>query len=105
MLKTILFGSTSISSNKQPVPKTQGRVWQVTAVTPGAIAFMAVLVCFNTYVNDLTDVCWAIFLHSPDQEFAAIGAKTQIGYAKRFSMYKKFLMVNAHRKCIKNLFR
>jgi hypothetical protein len=45
MLKTILFGGTSISSNKPPVPKTQGRVWQVTAVTPGAIAFVAVLVC------------------------------------------------------------
>jgi len=45
MLKTVLFGGASISSDKPPAPKTQGRVWQVTAVTPGAIAFMAVLVC------------------------------------------------------------
>lgn len=52
MLKTILFGGTSISSNKPPVPKTQGKVWQVTSVTPGAIAFMAVLVCFRIYLRD-----------------------------------------------------
>jgi hypothetical protein len=44
MLKTILFGATSISSNKPPAPKTQGKVWQVTVVTPGAIAFVSVLV-------------------------------------------------------------
>jgi hypothetical protein len=44
MLKTVLFGGFSISGNKPPAPKTQGRLWQVTAITPGAIAFMAVLV-------------------------------------------------------------
>lgn len=44
-------------------------------------------------------------MHSPDQEFASIGAKTRIGYAKRFAMFKKFLMANAHREHIKNLFR
>lgn len=48
MLKTVLFGGSSISSNKPPAPKTQGKVWQVTAVTPGAIAFMAVLVSLLT---------------------------------------------------------
>ena len=50
MLKTILFGGTSISSNKQPAPKTQGKVWQVTVVTPGAIAFVAVLVRPHIYL-------------------------------------------------------
>jgi hypothetical protein len=50
MLKTILFGGTSISSNKQPAPKTQGKVWQVAAVTPGAIAFVSVLV--SPYLRD-----------------------------------------------------
>ena len=50
MLKTILFGATSISNNKPPLLKTQGKVWQVTAVTPGAIAFVAVLVCPHTYL-------------------------------------------------------
>jgi hypothetical protein len=49
MLKTILFGGTSISSNKPPALKTQGKVWQVTAVTPGAIAFVAVLVSPHVY--------------------------------------------------------
>lgn len=52
MLKTILFGGTSISSNKPPVSKTQGKVWQVTSVTPGAIAFVAVLVCPYIYLWD-----------------------------------------------------
>ena len=48
MLKTILFGATSISNGRPPALKTQGRVWQVTAVTPGAIALVAVLVCPRT---------------------------------------------------------
>ena len=47
MLKTILFGATSISSSKPPAPKTQGKVWQITTVTPGAIALVAVLVCLH----------------------------------------------------------
>ncbi len=47
----------------------------------------------------------AIFLHSPDQEFAAVGAITKIGYSKRFAMFKKFLMDNAHQKHTRNLFR
>jgi hypothetical protein len=52
MLKTIYFGGTSISSNKPPVPKTQGKVWKVTTVTPGVVAFMAVLVCPHIYLPD-----------------------------------------------------
>ena len=51
MLKTILFGATSISNNKPPVPKTQGKVWQVSAVTPGAIACVAVLVCHCLFMR------------------------------------------------------
>ena len=44
-------------------------------------------------------------MHSPDQEFASIGAKTHIEYGKRFVMFKKFLMDNAHQETVKNLFR
>jgi hypothetical protein len=44
-------------------------------------------------------------LHSPDQEFASIGANTQIPYAQRFAMFKQFLMENAHRDNIQNLFK
>jgi len=56
MLKTVLFGGTSISSNKMPAPKTQGRVWQVQKVTPGAIAFMAVLVSLLV-IHDSVAIC------------------------------------------------
>ena len=51
MLETILFGATSISNNKPPVLKTQGKVWQVSAVTPGAIACVAVLVCPRLFMR------------------------------------------------------
>jgi hypothetical protein len=43
-LKSILFGPTSLNSKKPPSPVMQGKVWGTTFVTPGAIAFMAVLV-------------------------------------------------------------
>jgi hypothetical protein len=44
-------------------------------------------------------------LHSLDQEFAPVGARTRIQYGKRFAMFKRFLMENAHRENIKHLFR
>ena len=44
-------------------------------------------------------------MHSPDQEFASVGVKTHIEYGKRFTMFKKFLMDNAHLETVKNLFR
>jgi hypothetical protein len=44
MLKSILFGPGSLSSKKSPSRITQGKVWGITRVSPGAIALMAVLV-------------------------------------------------------------
>ena len=44
MLKSILFGLSSLNSKKPPSNVTEGKVWGNTFVTPGAIAFMAVLV-------------------------------------------------------------
>jgi hypothetical protein len=46
----------------------------------------------------------AIFLHSPDQEFALIGAKSEIPYQKWFQRYKQFLMKNSASPNIKDLF-
>ncbi|KAF8961519.1 hypothetical protein BDZ97DRAFT_1921203 [Flammula alnicola] len=89
MLKSILFGPTSLSSDKPPSRITQGRVWGTTFVTPGAIAHMAVL---------------AIFLHSPDTELASIGAKSNIPYEKWFNLYKDFLTKHATKPNIKALY-
>ena len=44
MLKSILFGPSSLNYKKPPSPATQGKIWGVKRITPGAIAFMAVLV-------------------------------------------------------------
>lgn len=108
MLKSILFGPSSLNSRKQPSPVTQGKVWGLTFVTPGAIAFMAVLVSqivlllfplFNITLN-----LQAIFLHSPDKEFASVGAKSNIPYENWFGQFKYYLMSNANKDQIKQLF-
>ena len=66
MLKTVFFGGSSLSSNKPPAPKTQGKVWQVTIVTPGAIAFMVILVflfVIHGYRDSLMDARQFSYIH------------------------------------------
>jgi hypothetical protein len=46
----------------------------------------------------------AIFLHSPDKEFAPVGAKSNIPYENWFGHFKSFLMSNAHKEQIKKLY-
>jgi hypothetical protein len=46
----------------------------------------------------------AIFLHSPDKEFAPVGAKSNIPYETWFGYFKSFLIVNAKKDRIKELF-
>jgi hypothetical protein len=46
----------------------------------------------------------AIFLHSPDKEFASVGAKSNIPYEKWFGQFKGYLMANAHKEQIKELY-
>ncbi|KAF8162343.1 hypothetical protein BJ912DRAFT_935489 [Pholiota molesta] len=88
MLKSILFGTSSITSDKI-ASNSQGTAWGVKFVTPGAIALMAIL---------------AIFLHSPDYEFASVGARSQIPYEKWFNNFKAFLMANAAKENIRDLY-
>lgn len=45
----------------------------------------------------------AIFLHSPDCEFAEVGAKTDIPYKHWFNLFKDFLMKNTNNSNVKNL--
>lgn len=49
MLRTILFGPGSLKpGGKKPnSPRTCGKLWGVAGVTPGAIAFVSVLVSFQ----------------------------------------------------------
>lgn len=44
MLRAILFGPSSLTNSKAPLPITHGCEWGVDCVTPGAIACVAVLV-------------------------------------------------------------
>jgi len=44
MLRSILFGSSSLSATRAPSTATVGHLWGVKFVTPGAIAFVSVLV-------------------------------------------------------------
>jgi hypothetical protein len=106
MLKSILFGPSSLNSRKPPSSITQGKVWGTTFVTPGAIAFMAVLVSqlVELYIFLLFDIFQAIFLHSPDKEFASVGAKSSIPYQNWFGQFKQYLMANAHKQQIKELY-
>ena len=47
----------------------------------------------------------AIFLHSPDCEFAEVGAKSDIPYKNWFNMFKEFLMKNSTNLEIEALFK
>ncbi|KAH9476949.1 hypothetical protein JR316_0010865 [Psilocybe cubensis] len=89
MLKTVLFGPSSLNSKKKPSGRTQGRMWGLSVVTPGSIALMAV---------------WAIFLHSPDREFASVGAISGIPYERWYMHFKSFLMKSAGKPHIQKLF-
>jgi hypothetical protein len=46
----------------------------------------------------------AIFLHSPDCEFAEIGAKSDIPYKAWFNLFKEFLLKNVKNPNIEALF-
>lgn len=66
MLRTILFGPSSLNSEKKKPnsPKTAGTMWGVSGVTPGAIAGVSVLVSIMITVTlvsqsgELTATCF-----------------------------------------------
>jgi len=108
MLKVILFGPSSLGKENYAKPKTWGKLWDVTRTTPGAIAFVAVMVrfFFHTFECQWYWLCFqARFFLSPDEEFAPQGAKSQIHYQKDFNAYKYLLIAKANNKYIKDLFK
>ena len=44
MLRAILFGPSSLTNVKAPLPMTHGCEWGIDRVTPGSIALVAILV-------------------------------------------------------------
>lgn len=97
MLRSILFGSSSLTATKAPSTATVGHLWGVKHVTPGAVAFVSVLVSsLCSIYSRTTNFYWiyeqAIFLHSVDDTFEANGRKSFIPYKKLFSTYKQIIM-------------
>jgi hypothetical protein len=54
---------------------------------------------------ELLTIHQAIFLHSPDCEFAEVGAKSDIPYKHWFNLFKEFLMKNSTNINVKELFK
>ncbi|KAI5982874.1 hypothetical protein EDD15DRAFT_2138479, partial [Pisolithus albus] len=80
--KAALWGKASLVDGfvRRSGPKTNGRRWQVSAVTPGSIAWAATI---------------CMFLLSPDSEFPGngIGHTSKIDYYEVFWAYKRVLVV------------
>ncbi|KIJ58545.1 hypothetical protein HYDPIDRAFT_34073 [Hydnomerulius pinastri MD-312] len=81
ILKAALFGPKSIQVSKSTRPgrKTYARIWDVTTLTPGAIAWAIVVL---------------LFFLLPDTSFPGegIGVTSQIPYKERFGQYKTLLI-------------
>ncbi|KAG1775261.1 hypothetical protein EV702DRAFT_928743, partial [Suillus placidus] len=87
ILKASLHGITSLQGSSGSGTHTNSLKWSVQQVTPGSIAWVAVI---------------AIFLMSPDTEFLStgIGKKSNINYKNLFFHYKKILVIKWTMKCI-----
>ncbi|THH17153.1 hypothetical protein EUX98_g9180, partial [Antrodiella citrinella] len=77
ILKLIMFGPSSLSRSKVAKPKTNAILWGVSSITPGMIAFAAIV---------------ARFIISPDPAFAHVGDVTKASYLDDFNQYKALLM-------------
>ncbi|KAI5992813.1 hypothetical protein EDD15DRAFT_2548861, partial [Pisolithus albus] len=81
ILKTALWGKASLAEGfvRRGGPKTNGRKWQVSAVTPGAFAWAATI---------------CMFMLSPDSEFPGngVGQLSKINYYEVFRGYKCVLV-------------
>ncbi|KAG6377902.1 hypothetical protein JVT61DRAFT_14691 [Boletus reticuloceps] len=80
ILKVALFGPKSLDGRSgHGGPKTNGKLWTVTSLTPGAFAWAIIML---------------LFFLSPDKDFSKEGTGTvsKIPYAKWFKQYKKLLI-------------
>ncbi|KAK0238764.1 hypothetical protein EDD85DRAFT_755373, partial [Armillaria nabsnona] len=78
ILTVTLFGSASLREGKAIKKKpTNGILWGMNEVTPGAIAFAAIM---------------ARFVLSGDERFDEHGARSHIHYAADFKLYKSTII-------------
>ncbi|KAG1857142.1 hypothetical protein F4604DRAFT_1524620, partial [Suillus subluteus] len=87
ILKAALRGVTSLHQETTGGPKTNARKWNLEHVTPGSIAWAAII---------------AIFLLLPDTEFQKLGTGKSSGihYKDLFFHYKKLLLTKWDSRCI-----
>ncbi|KAK0218428.1 hypothetical protein EDD85DRAFT_797558 [Armillaria nabsnona] len=78
ILTVTLFGSASLRESKAIKKKPTNRIlWGMNEVTPGAIAFAAIMACF---------------VLSGDERFDECGARSHIHYAADFKLYKSTII-------------
>ncbi|CAL1715614.1 unnamed protein product [Somion occarium] len=76
ILKVVLFGPSALTNLKAAKPQTNGQLWEVDSVTPGAIAFAAIM---------------ARFLISPDHEMSEVGGTSRIPWREDFDEYRALI--------------
>ncbi|KAJ3553973.1 hypothetical protein NP233_g12522 [Leucocoprinus birnbaumii] len=81
LLRGLLFGPASVITGVRGTSRDPlGDMWGIEEVTPGAIAFAAVM---------------TVYLHGWDTSFAPAGKLTNWQYQKNFDSYKEIIMKNA----------
>ncbi|KIO15745.1 hypothetical protein M407DRAFT_34664 [Tulasnella calospora MUT 4182] len=87
VIQAMLMGPASLGKDIDPdislSGKCNGRIWHITSVTAGVIAFAATLIRYAL---------------SPDNEFGPLGLVSGITYLEDFEYYKKCLLVGQHKK-------
>ncbi|KAG9041260.1 hypothetical protein FS837_012489 [Tulasnella sp. UAMH 9824] len=87
VIQAMLMGPASLVKYQDPdislSAKCNGKIWNVTSVTPGIIAFASILIRYAL---------------SPDNEFGPTGQTSGIPYLEDFEYYKKCLIVGQRKK-------
>ncbi|KIO23837.1 hypothetical protein M407DRAFT_9256 [Tulasnella calospora MUT 4182] len=87
VIQAMLMGPASLVKNQDPdvslSAKCNGKIWNITSVTPGIIAFAAIMIRYAL---------------SPDNEFGPTGQTSGIPYLEDFDYYKKCLIVGQRKK-------
>ncbi|KAG2145633.1 hypothetical protein BD769DRAFT_1660731 [Suillus cothurnatus] len=81
IIHIVLWGETGLTALRAGGPPCNGNKWEITSLTPGLLAWAAVI---------------ATFLLSADKEFhySSKGETTKIQYSYMFSSYKKIIIKN-----------
>jgi hypothetical protein len=98
IIHIVLWGETGLTALRVGGPLRNGNKWEITSLTPGLLAWAAVIVSFAHIerVRPLIQFRQAIFLLSANKEFhySSKGETTKIQYSYMFSSYKKIIIEN-----------